>query len=65
MKKVMTSQQKISGLCSILEEVFSNFLPLERPGLHSKAFFECILGYKHLDRLKEQYAKIKKGGGKQ
>ena len=59
-EKVMTDRQKVYELCSILEEIFSSFHPLELPSSHPGAFFECILGYKHLDRLKEEYAKIKK-----
>ena len=59
-EKVITDQQKVTELSSILDEVFSNFHPLKLPGSHSEAFFECILGYKHLGRLKEQYEEIKK-----
>ncbi len=59
-EKVMTDQQKISELCSILEELFSYFRSLESPGLHPGTFFECILGCKHLDRLKTIYTEIKK-----
>lgn len=53
--------QKVSGLCSIIEEIFSSFQPLEHPNLHPNVFFECVLGCKHLDRLKTEYTKIKKG----
>lgn len=59
-EKVMTDQQKVSDLCYVLEEIFSYFRPLELPGLTPGTFFECILGWKHLDRLKTRYTEIKK-----
>jgi len=59
-EKVMTDQQKVSDLCSILDELFNSFQPSRIPGLNPGAFFECILGHNHLDRLKAEYAEIKK-----
>ena len=58
----MIDKQKITNLCSILDELFDSFRPAH-PLEHSKQnpFFECILGYKHLERLKAEYEKIKKG----
>jgi len=60
----MIDNQKISGLYSILDELFDSFRPVPSIAhpefIHPNAFFECILGYKHLERLKAEYEKIKK-----
>lgn len=54
----MTNKQKISGLRSILSELFDSFRP---DVIHPKKFSECILDYEHLERLKTEYEKIIEG----
>ena len=58
----MINEQKITNLCSILDELFDSFRPAH-PLEHSKPnpFFECIIDSERLERLKTQYEKIKEG----
>lgn len=55
----MTDKQKISALCSILDELFGSFRPYNPSGISPGVFFECILGCNHFDRLKTEFEKIK------
>jgi len=61
----MTNKQKISGLCSILDELFNSFHivhSIEHPELlHPGEWRECVLGHKHLEWLKTEYEKTRKG----
>lgn len=61
----MNSEQKISNLCSILDELFNSFHTvhsIEHPELlHPGEWRECILSREHLISLKAKYGKTKKG----